>query len=404
MKMAEKPLRYLSIKTITDVQRIYLFSFFWMFLVLIPVAVPFYLELGLTMHQIFQVQAVFAVTVVIFEVPTGYFGDIVGRRASIIIGAALSGLGFSILAYGQNFTSILIFEVIAGLAQCFVSGADVALLYDHHDEKQRTHATSALGNLQLANQLGESTAAIIGGAIAMISLKAVAYTHAMTSWIPLIVGIGFKDRPYEKFSKESHRKNFLEVIRHIHANSDRIVPWTFLNGVIWGLSTFFVVWMLQKYWQDQGVPLAWFGFLWAGLNLSTGLVGKKAHSWENLFGARKILFLIMILPVLGYLGMGLFGGWVGVSCGILFYASRGLGGVILKDALNARTPAKFRNTINSLSSLCFRLGFALFGPGLGMLVDWKGMPFSLLVLAAVFAIFIPVIGLPLIRKIELRDS
>lgn len=385
---------------LSDIQRIYLFSFFWMFLVLIPVAVPFYLDLGLSMHQIFQVQAVFAVTVVIFEVPTGYFGDIVGRRASLILGSLLSGLGFSILAYGQNYISILIFEVIAGLAQCFVSGADVALLYDHHDEKQRSHGTRALGNLQLANQLGESTAAVIGGAIAMISLKAVAYTHAVTSWIPLLVGLGFKDRPYEKFSRESHKKNFLEVIRHIHANTDRIVPWTFLNGVVWGLSTFFVVWMLQKYWQDQGIPLAWFGWLWAALNLSTGLIGKHAHSLERQMGPKAMLLLIMVLPVMGYLGMGLSGGWIGVVSGLFFYASRGLGGVILKDALNARTPAKFRNTMNSLSSLCFRLGFALFGPGLGMLVDQQGMTFSLLLLAGIFTLLIPLVGLPLMKKIR----
>ena len=38
----------------------------------------------------------------------------------------------------------------------------------------------------------------------------------------------------------------------------------FANIVIWGLSTFIAVWLLQPYWRQQSVSLRWFGVLWAG--------------------------------------------------------------------------------------------------------------------------------------------
>jgi len=381
------------------VRRIYLFSFFRMFLVLIPVAVPYFLQLGVSMHEVFQLQAVFALTVVIFEVPTGYFGDLFGRKKSIVTGTLLSGLGYSILFFAREFWSLAAFEVMVAIGDCFISGADVSLLYDHHADRERRHGTQALGNLQLASQLGESAASVLGGLVAMIGLQAAAWTNAVTAWIPLLIALGFVEPHYERMRRESHLRNLKDVIAHIHGNADRIVPWTFLNGVVWGLSTFFVVWMLQKYWRDQGVPLAWFGVLWAALNLSTGLVGKRATALEMWMGSRALFTAVMVLPILGYLGMGTLGGWAGVAFSICFYLSRGLNGVILKDALNVRTPAKFRNTMNSLSSLCFRLGFAVFGPGLGWIVDRHGLPFTLRLLAFLFVVLAFALGIPLLRLI-----
>ena len=76
-----------------------IFSFFWMFLVLIPVIVPYFTSLGLTMSQIFQLQATFAIGVVLFEVPTGYLGDLYGRKRSICLGALFSGIGFTMLLF-----------------------------------------------------------------------------------------------------------------------------------------------------------------------------------------------------------------------------------------------------------------------------------------------------------------
>ena len=49
---------------------IYIFSFFKMFLVIMPVFVPFLQGLGLTMTQVMQTQAVFALTVATVEIPT----------------------------------------------------------------------------------------------------------------------------------------------------------------------------------------------------------------------------------------------------------------------------------------------------------------------------------------------
>src|SRR5262249_21971126 len=144
------------------------------------------------------------------------------------------------------------------------------------------------------------------------------------------------------------------------------------------------------------VALAYFGVLWAACSLTTGVAGKATHKLEHLAGPLFILFLIGLLPVAAYFGMALVGGYAGVAFGLLFYVCRGFNYVMLKDVVNWRAPSQFRGTINSIQSFFFRLGFALFGPVVGMGIDKLGMNTMLGVLGGVFAVLFVVIMLPLI--------
>jgi hypothetical protein len=116
-------------------------------------------------------------------------------------------------------------------------------------------------------------------------------------------------------------------------------------------------------------------------------------------GSKLCLLLIAIIPVASYITMGFSGGIIGITCTLGFYISRGLNMVILKEAFNHRIPSKFRNTANSLSSLCFRLTFFILGPLIGLIVDFKGLNFALVSCGVFF--FFGFIGLmiPLVKKI-----
>lgn len=367
---------------------------------LMPVIVPFFLDLGLSMHQVFQLQAIFGIAVVALEVPTGYLCDLWGRKKTLVVGSFISGLGFTYLLFVQSFFELAIYELVIALALSFVSGADVSLLYDSVDKSHRKHGTKSLANMQLFSVSGESVAAILGGLLVTLSFRHVVIANAITGWIPFIVALSFQEPPYEKMNRKTHWNNFREVSRHVFFNHDRVLVLTFLNLTVWGLSTFFAVWMFQKYWEDNGVPLASFGFIWAGYNLSIGLVGKQVHWLEHKIGPIPLIAFLGLAPVIGYFGMGMAGGYVGVAFGLLFYLSRGITHVLLKDAMNWRTPSGFRATANSFQSLFFRLGFAVFGPAVGFLIDARGMRFALTTLGCVFTVLLFVALVPLMVSIR----
>ena len=62
-----------------------------------PVIVVFFQNQGLSMTQVMVLQTAFAVAVVALEIPSGFFADRVGRRPSLIIGAAAVGGGAALI-------------------------------------------------------------------------------------------------------------------------------------------------------------------------------------------------------------------------------------------------------------------------------------------------------------------
>jgi len=172
-----------------------------------------------------------------------------------------------------------------------------------------------------------------------------------------------------------------------------------VRGVLWnliayGLATLIAVWAFQGYWEALGVPLAMFGYLWAGYNLVVALVGGQAHRIEARIGTLWTHRWIAWLPVFGYGGMALVFsflagtpmGWVlGVAAGLCFQVGRGLTQVVLKDELNVRVPPSMRATANSISTLGVRFGFVLLGPLLGYLIDGYQHDTAFWVFAGLFA-------------------
>ncbi|NJN52689.1 MAG: MFS transporter [Gammaproteobacteria bacterium] len=63
-----------------------------------------------------------------FEIPTGVVADVVSRRLSVIVGHALTGLAFIVLALFPTFEWIIVSSVLWGFGWTFISGAYPAWL------------------------------------------------------------------------------------------------------------------------------------------------------------------------------------------------------------------------------------------------------------------------------------
>jgi hypothetical protein len=282
-----------------------------------------------------------------------------------------------------------------------VSGADISILYEslNYKNDDRLERTKAMGNYQFFNTTAEAVASLLGGALVIISFKATIVAHAFFSWIPFLVALTLKEPPYKRMNKGQHFKNIKKVLRHLFL-SEKLLKLVFINLVIWGLSTFIAVWIFQKYWQEENIPLGYFGALWAGYNFIIGAIGKQVHKWEEKWGPVTLIIALSLLPIVGYLAMAFMTGWPGVVIGLAFQLSRGITQVILRNALNWRIPGEFRATTNSLSSLFFRLGFCLIGPLVGYSIDSIGISHTLIYIGATFAGLFLLFVLPLIVEVK----
>ncbi len=390
-----------------NIRTIYLMGFFHSFMVVIPVFVPLLQGYGLSMSQVLQTQAMFALTIALCEVPSGYIADMWGRRRAILIGSALNAAGFFSLLWADGFVDFLVYEIFLGVGFSLISGADLALLYDTEVYLQERGLPGGAGAGKSLSRLisVEAAASGIAGVVASIlllwSLDGVVLVQAFTGFMPLLLGLSLVEVP-RPATKVNHRENARHILELLLFGKP-VVLWTAFAIAVFGLLAVYVFWIYQKYWELQGVPLGWFGYIWAAFALTVSVSARYAGALEQRLGTRKLLCLVAALPLLGLIGMAFGAGWLGVMFGFAIQASRGVSMSLFYEALNRRVPGEFRATVNSLVSLGVRAIFIVTGPVLGFALDSQGMSSTLLALVAIFTPLMGLVLVPLVIRIR-RES
>ncbi|MFN0126822.1 MAG: MFS transporter [Verrucomicrobiales bacterium] len=101
-----------------------------------PIFTILFLDFGLTLEQFAMLNVLWAVTIVVLEVPSGALADQLGRRRLVVASAVLMVLEMLCLVFMPRGGGALTFwmfalnRVLSGAAEACASGADEALTYD----------------------------------------------------------------------------------------------------------------------------------------------------------------------------------------------------------------------------------------------------------------------------------
>ncbi len=101
-----------------------------------PVFTILFLDYGLTLDQFALLNAAWAASIVLLEVPSGALADTMGRRNLLVTAAVLMVVEMMLLSFAPRghatllFVIFLVNRVLSGAAEAAASGADEALAYD----------------------------------------------------------------------------------------------------------------------------------------------------------------------------------------------------------------------------------------------------------------------------------
>ena len=229
-----------------NLSRTLLLGFFQVFLVIMPIAVPFFQSKGLSMQDVFSLQALFALVVLVTEVPSGYLADLIGRKQTLVIGAVFGGVGHSLLLGADGFWGLAIFEIGLGISHSLISGADIALLYDTELalERDERHQRQIVGKLYSVRTASEAVAALTCSFLLLWSMELAIYVQALVGWLPLVVAVRLVEPPGERLEGSSHTGNMVRICRYLMTHSS-VLRLVILALSIWSLTTFYAVWLLQ---------------------------------------------------------------------------------------------------------------------------------------------------------------
>jgi len=341
----------------------------WFSLVM-PVIFPFYNSMGLTITEIMVLKSVYSVVIVSLELPSGYFADVLGRKKTLVAGAFLCAAGFYIYSFSFSYVGFLIAEVALGAGQSFISGADSAMLYDtlSSGRKEGEYTRYEGINASIGN-FSEAFAGLAGGAMALISLRLPFYGQALIASTAIPAALMLTEPHFLK-KKESSTglKDIIRVLNTIIIR-EKDLRFNLLFSSIIGAATLLMAWFAQPLFEKMLLPLALYGIVWTGLNLTTGGASILAHRIEKKLGESVTLKVIAILIPLLMIFSGIASPVAIIPILVFFYFLRGIATPVLKDYINRQTGSEVRATVMSLRDLVIRIFFALFAPFAGWLTD-----------------------------------
>lgn len=363
--------------------KVYLYKFISDFWLVVPILIPFYQSNGLSATQVFIVQAVFSASALIFEVPSGYLSDVIGRRKTMILSACFMPLGLLIYSFGHSFIWFAAAEFVLGLANSLRSGTDSALIYDSLLEvSAEGEYKKAEGRALFYNRTGTAIASILGGLLAVVSLRLPIYLNFLMT-LPLLPIALTMVEPHRKSAKENPFKGIIKVTKLCLTNV-QLRPLTLFFAILTanGVTCF---WAYYLYYRAAGINVGYFGLILAAFILTSAISSRQAHRTEDWLGQKRSLAILLLIgPIMLTLGL-VISPWL-IPLIIVHGFLWGLSEPLLADLINRRVNSEYRATAISVSAMIGRFGFVILAPLFGYFTDLYSLSTAFLVLGSFFVI------------------
>lgn len=379
-----------------NVRRFILFRLFFSARFYYPVFTILFLDYGLSLEQFAILNVVWAITIVLAEVPSGALADILGRKRILLLAAVLMALEMlllSIVPVGPStllFTVFLINRILSGLAEASASGADEALAYD---------SLKALGKEAEWPRLLENTTRVLsvgffitmitgsivydaetisklGGLLGLnisvkqdLAIRFPVFLCLGTSLLLIITTIGFREVPATDQSAcdEAH-EGLLRVLVAPFKRALASAKWTINHRFILlvilaalaldSVARQFVV-LASEYYRTIEIPTAFFGAIGAGMSLM-GIVHARISRLLVTRYAPTTNFLILgSILFLSLCGLMFAIPWVGILFAVGAFAMMGMVSFQSSYYINLEADSSMRATILSFRGLALNLGLGL---------------------------------------------
>ena len=368
-----------------------------------PVFTLFMLARGLSYSEIAALSAVVAVLVTAGEIPTGYVGDRIGRRNSLIVSAALllsSLVGF---VWARSFAAFVVLYALWAFGLTFRSGSDSAWLYDTLRARgDEDRFTGVRGRGQSVRR-GASVAAMIAGGLLYVTGPTLPFVGAAlltAAGVPVLLSLPRNEAYAEGGGDRRTVREAASVVRTALTRAE-LRTFVFYVGLFFGAvsaaNTYvqpITVGVLERDAAWLGVPeAATLGVLYAGFTGVAAVASYHAGTAESALGLRTAVLLVPVA-----LGAALIAPWIAPALAVPVFLAMRAGDALLRPLvgryLNDRIDAAGRATVLSAASMAYALLRAplilaggVVADAAGPLVAVAGFGGTFLVAAAVLTAF-----------------
>ncbi len=310
---------------------------------------------------------IFAVTVMVLEVPSGVFADLKGRKNTFLMSHIFIWLSFFTIFMGNSPLFLAVANVFLGMGRAFGSGSMEALEIDQYIEKNgKTHLPEINSLLAKLDNFGLASGALLGGYLGYVdsdySLNLISLLLAEAVLIFMAVFFVKEERTERKKTEQNLLTGFSGMLKSIKVS--RILCAVCGMAAVLG----FLLAAVETYWQPSiklYLPenLTWLlgivncsAYLGGSLGNTAGMkilskTGNTLSAKKRLYAAFRIL--LCLVPVF----MAFCRTWYMFAIVYaLVYMVSGMAGLVENTLLHEAADSSFRASMMSLYSLLVRGG------------------------------------------------
>lgn len=350
-----------------NIWKLYAIRFFYNLIPAYVIERLFWEQRGMTIQMVVYTEIIFAITVVLLEVPTGIIADKWGRKQMIVLSTLLECFMFLILVFATEFWHFAAAIFLAGIARSASSGSENAMLYDSLLQNGQEQAFEKyLGRLNVCDFTAAIIAALCG------SLLASRYGFELNYWISFVsmlvsvcVSLMLVETAVKSKSDES-----TEIKEHIKASVRffRKHPGVYLvmlSGMVTGAALSFIDEFWQLYLNRLEIPVLYSGLFSAAIMIVRLPGNIIAYVIKNRFRYRTILSGVTAIFAVGFIYISVIKDYTSLVAIFLICLLSGIIEPITTGYLHHRINSSMRATIDSFQSLGLNVVLIITGLGFG---------------------------------------
>jgi MFS family permease len=388
-----------------------LYSLSWSYIG--PMYALFLLSRGLDLFQMSVVPAIYWIVSFLFEVPTGAFADLVGRKVSFLLSCAIRMCAFGLYAFADRFAVFALAEFIDALGSTLANGALDAWAVDG----MRAEGDTRPGDRFFARaQMLARTAIIMGGLISgyvgqynlTLPWLLAAGTFALTG---IVAAVSMREIRPAAAERLRPRASLVKTVHEGLLAVRRTPVLLLLCGLT--LAAAFATMPAHMLWQPRMSALTgegvWLmGWIWALLNLAAIAGSAVISPLLGRYGRELVLGGVVLWRGV-MLGIAALTTGVGPALGGLLFMEMGFGvsEPLLQAWMNEHIAPEQRATVLSVRAMCFTLGGGTGLVCIGLVARELGIPAAWLVSASMLVLVAPgflILGRRVRRAAEVGPS
>lgn len=322
----------------------------------------------ISIAQVFVLEAVFALSMIFSEIPSGHYSDQNNRANTLLFGCCMFCVACFLFVTWPNMWCWLLAQVACGIAFACFNGTDTALLYEwsHHD-KTRSYLQLE-SSVQAWSRLAEGISALLGALVMLLHPRLPIITMLASKLIMTLYAYRMlKGKKHTKTqvtssnmsrSRKSMKEQCANFFRMLNTHHlwELLICSSILNCVL-----FVMYWILQTELLSLGVGMIETGIFWFAFFVCAGLAslltGKiRSVQSANTNPERHVLTLYLFMLLL--IGCILWKPMASLWCLSGFALVTGIKLPLMNVLINEQIPCSSRATFHSIDSVLTRLLFA----------------------------------------------